>query len=248
MIKIDESEIKEVNMIGSEPNSVIKKICKLMDIIYNKDNYFSNIDLEFFNINGSVLLYGIPGVGKTTIIYNCLKYALEQYGIESYVLKTTDIIVSNLGQATINLHDELEEFRDLEEGILFLDEIDRLCVNRQNVNEISELKRMLIELMQFLDLIKYSSKKMVIGCTNVIDQLDGALRRRFSFQKEIKEPTVEEKIKFVELCFEKVGCQSYKINPRAIVTEKYKTMDMIKEDFRNVILEGSFDDLKNMFI
>ena len=41
-------------------------------------------------------------------------------------------------------------------SLLFLDEIDRLCVNRQNSNEISELKRMLIELMQFLDKMQYS--------------------------------------------------------------------------------------------
>lgn len=248
MMKIDESVLNKTDMIGCKANSVIKKICMLIDFIFSEKNCFENIDLDFFNIQGSVLLYGIPGIGKTTIVYNCLRYALDEYGVESYTFNTSDIIVTNLGQATKNLHDKLEEFQSKEEGILFLDEIDRLCVNRQNSNEISELKRMLIELMQFLDKMQYSSQKMVIGCTNIINQLDGALIRRFSIQEEINKPMVEEKIEFINLCLEKSGYRTSKITSDTEFLEQYQTMDAIKKDFRDAILDGSLDEFKNKFI
>jgi len=248
MVKIDESMLNKTDMVGNKANLIIKKICGLIDIIYSNENHLQNVDLDFFNINGSVLLYGIPGVGKTTIVHNCLKYALDQYGIESYTLETSDIIVSDLGQATKNLHDRLEEFQNKKEGILFLDEIDRLCVNRESLSEISELKRMLIELMQFLESLNHSSQKMVIGCTNIINQLDAALRRRFSIQEEITEPTIDEKREFIKLCLEKSGYKLDNFTFDISILEEYQTMDMIKKDFRDAILENVIDDFKNKFV
>ena len=86
MMKIDESVLNRTDMIGCKANSVIKKIFMMIDLIYSRKNYFKNIDLEFFNIQGSVLLYGIPGIGKTTIVHNCLRYALDEYGVDHILL------------------------------------------------------------------------------------------------------------------------------------------------------------------
>ena len=137
-------------MIGKNSNDTIRQITRMMDLVYGSKT-FSNIDLSFFDINGSVLLYGIPGVGKTTIVMNCINYALDKYGIEAYTIDTPEVIVSNLGESTQKIYKELDEFASLNEGILFIDEIDRLCVNRHNKDEVSELKRVLIEIMKFMD-------------------------------------------------------------------------------------------------
>ena len=59
MMKIDESVLNKTDMIGCKANSVIKKICMLIDFIFSTKNYFKNIDLNFFNIQGSILLYFI---------------------------------------------------------------------------------------------------------------------------------------------------------------------------------------------
>ena len=85
--------------------------------------------------------------------------ALDKYGIEAYTIDTPEVIVSNLGESTQNIYKELDEFASLNEGILFIDEIDRLCVNRNNKDEVSELKRVLIEIMKFMDEIHYHLKK-----------------------------------------------------------------------------------------
>ena len=185
MKRIAEDRIANTLMFGNESEEITKRITKMMDIIYGESTYY-NIDFSFFDINGSALLYGIPGVGKTTIAMNCINYSLERYGVEAYTLEASKVIVSDLGETTRNLFLELNEFAALKEGLLFIDELDQLCVNRSNKDEISELKRMLIELMKFMDTLSISSKKVIIACTNDIDQIDPALKRRFSIKKEIQ--------------------------------------------------------------
>lgn len=234
MNKLIEKKIASTSMIGKNSNDTIRQITRMMDLVYGSKT-FSNIDLSFFDVNGSVLLYGIPGVGKTTIVMNCINYALDKYGIEAYTIDTPEVIVSNLGESTQNIYKELDEFASLNEGILFIDEIDRLCVNRNNKDEVSELKRVLIEIMKFMDENTLLSKKMIIACTNVIEQIDTALIRRFSIKKEITNPSSEEKEQFILLCMEKCGLEKKPVKKELL--EKYITMDDIKNDFRDAILD-----------
>ena len=242
MNRIEESKIVTTSIIGIDSNKTICQIQRLMDMIYGGET-FGEIDIDFFDINGSVLLYGIPGVGKTTIAMNCIFYCLEKYGVEAYTFDTSEIIVSNLGESTKNLHEELERFAMLERGILFIDELDRLCINRNNKDEISELKRMLIEFMDFLDTNTLVSKKIVIACTNVINQLDTALIRRFSIVKNIGEPSLEDKLQFTLRCMKKCGREGKKVNNK--VLKKYKTLDAIKHGFREAILDDRLEDFIN---
>lgn len=238
MYRIREEDIIDTRIFGAENNKIIEQIENLIDFVCEEDK-FDDVDLDFFGINGSVLLYGIPGVGKTSMVMKCINYALDKYGVEAYTFETSEIIVSELGKSTYNLHKELKAFSDLKEGILFIDELDSLCVNRNDNDELSELKRMLIDFMKFMDKFSSTSKKMIISCTNVIDQIDPALVRRFSITKEIYKPTLEEKREFMNICIEKCGFNSKKISNH--VLSKYATIDDIKRQFRNEILNGSLE-------
>ena len=192
MDRFEEASIKHTDLLGKSINSVVDQINHYIDLIMDK-NSTNNIDYNFFDIKGIFLFYGTPGTGKTAASHNIMKYALDNYGLEAYHINTSDIIVSGLGESVKNLCNELSCFSFHDQGILFLDEIDKLCVNRSNTDEVSELKRMLIELMQFFDSLDYKSQKIIIACTNVRDQLDKALLRRFSLQYEFKQPSFEEK-------------------------------------------------------
>ena len=237
MHKLEENQIKNTPMIGSEYHQIANKITRLIDFIYDEGQ--GGVDWSFFDINGSVLLYGIPGVGKTTLAMNCIDYALTTYGVDSYTIETSEIIVSNLGESTRNLYEELNHFAKLDQGILFIDELDRICVSRNNIGDVSELKRMLIELMRFLDSMTLTSRKLIFACTNVIDQIDPALIRRFSLKHEFHVPSMDEKREFMQLCMEKCGLNRQNI--KTPILEKYQTMDDIKSAFRNAIFNNSLD-------
>lgn len=238
--RIDEKLISTYDLFGNEIHRVEQQIKGLIDIMMS-DNP-ADVDYDFFDLHGTVLLYGIPGIGKTSVMSNCMNYALDQYGADCYELMSSNIVEADLGKATKNLSDALQEFEREEKGILFIDEIDRLCVNRKN-DEISELKRMLIELMQFFDRQKAANKKVILCCTNVFEQIDGALVRRFAICEEIGTPTKEELVEFANVCMEKAKMAGRIID---ISNSSINTFDDVKKSFRNSLLMHS--DRNDSFI
>ena len=100
-------------------------------------------------------------------------------------------------------------------------------------DEISELKRMLIELMFYFDNLKIKDKKVLLSCTNVVDQIDKAFLRRFSILEEINKPTVDDLLDFVNICMEKASF-SGKIYS---LPSEILTFDDVKRTFRNAILQ-----------
>ena len=181
---------------------------------------------------------GIPGTGKTSIVRNVLSYALEKYQVDAYTIFTTDVIEADLGKTVSNFKDQIDEFREKEQGILFIDEIDKFCVNRNNSDEVSEMKRLLIEMMSYIDAISISSSKMILGCTNVVNQLDDALIRRFSICEQIDLPSDDEKEEYAELCLRKLGEASAKQMFDRSLISKWQTFDDVKKYFRAKILIG----------
>lgn len=228
-MRIEEDRIKHNMLFGMNAKNVEEQIKSLIDLIF-KDNQ-NEIDYDFFDIHGTVLLHGIPGTGKTTIISNCMHYALKIYGVDCYELHPSEIIESALGKANKNLVNAINEFEQKEKGILFIDELDRLCVNRQS-DELDELKRMLIELMQFFDRQRISDKKIILCCTNVFSQIDAALIRRFSICEEMKSPTEYELIEYANICREKAAIKGKIIG----ISDCIDTFDSVKGAFRKVIL------------
>lgn len=245
MNRINESTLNETRLIGTSCCTTEKKIKNLIDSIENNSN---NIEMfNFFDIKGTVLLYGIAGGGKTSIAKNVMYYALDKYGIESYSINPSEIITSGLGESVKNLSDELKEFDEKEEGILFIDEIDKFFINRTSQDELSELKRLLIEMMSFIDRLSIDKKKILIGCTNIFEQMDSALKRRFAICEEIGKPSEDEKLEFCKICLEKVGLQ-FKTNQNCIdrkFLQQFETMDSIKSYFRNKIIMNQIKSINN---
>ncbi|QXC35586.1 ATP-binding protein [Aeromonas sp. FDAARGOS 1407] len=188
LIRVDESLInKNSNLIGHED---IYNSCKrVMDIIHGPDNGMVELcdELDIRSIN---IFHGETGTGKTTLSYSLAKYALEKFEIETYELKFQDIITAELGKTLENFHlafDEVNELCKNGEGVvLFLDEFDRILVDRKQSNEVSEMKRAFISLMDFFQSISLDRKITILATTNCFYLIDPALKRRFSFHYEVK--------------------------------------------------------------
>ena len=244
---------KTDNFIGYD--KLICEIKKISDIIFGNKNKIPVNVLNYFSINGNVILYGKPGVGKTSISYKIALDVLNEYGIKSYQLSTADIIETNLGKTTSNIKSAIEEIKSISKeygALLILDEVDRLFIDRENDKEISELKRMLIEFMDFLDNLTINDKVMIIGITNLISILDSAFTRRFIFQYEIKN---DEKVLY-ELIKDSNKLLSIEMSEKdlkhyaKLFYKKEKTCDFVKSVYRKEIL-NSFDkpkELKNNII
>lgn len=108
------------------------------------------------------------------------------------------------------------------------------------------MKRLLIEFMGYIDTLSVADKKIIIGCTNVYDSLDVALKRRFAITEEITNPSEGEKNEFFNICVKKTGMDfPCDIQLNSMYLEKFKNMDSIKSLFRDSILTGDLCGLHN---
>ncbi len=245
MNRIEEDLIKKTEIVGEKVKKIEKKIDCLIDGIFTES--YTDAVYNFFDIKGTVLLHGVPGVGKTSVAYNVMNYALERYGVESYSIFPSEIIVSGLGETVKNLSKELKDFESFKEGILFIDEIDKFCINRTGQEELSELKRLLIEMMSFIDRLSVDKKKVLIGCTNVYSQIDDALKRRFTICEEIDKPTDDEKMDFIRICLKKINLPILENDKKLDKTflARFETIDSIKSYFRDHLIMNSINSIKN---
>lgn len=99
------------------------------------------------------------------------------------VVKFSGIISSSLGQTQTNIGN-MFDYAKRTPCVLCIDEIDALGTMRGKKDDVAEMSRVVIALMQELDNIK--NDVIVIGTTNRPDQLDEALIRRFVQRHEVK--------------------------------------------------------------
>jgi ATP-dependent Zn protease len=132
-----------------------------------------------------ILFHGPPGCGKTA---TALALA-STLGVPAYVVRFDALIGSYLGQTAARML-EVFQFAAQSKCVLLLDEIDVLGKRRGSERDVGELDRIVVGLMQELDLSPV--KGLIIGASNLPRQLDDALWRRFDLRMEFKAPSSRE--------------------------------------------------------
>jgi energy-coupling factor transporter ATP-binding protein EcfA2 len=136
-----------------------------------------------------VLLIGPPGNGKTTLA-GAIAGGLN---VPFYAAQYGKMFGSFLGE-TARYMGKLFEFVELQNCVLFFDEIDTIAKERDDPHETGEIKRAVNSFLLHLD--NLPSDVIVIGATNHDALLDSAVWRRFQIIIELPNPTEEELLKF----------------------------------------------------
>lgn len=161
--------------------SVENSIDDFIDIVNHKPA-FDEIGLD---INTSLLLYGPPGCGKTSIA----KHIAHKLDLPIVIARFDSLVSSLLGNTSKNIR-SLFEYANSKPCILFLDEFDAIAKDRKDPQELGELKRVINSLLQNID--EFLVNNILIAATNHHELLDDAIWRRFETVLEVKVPDFSE--------------------------------------------------------
>jgi len=128
------------------------------------------------------IFFGPPGCGKT-LAARSLGTLME---LPVFTVRFSSVVGAYLGQTGANLR-SVFRFAETTPCIVLLDEFDAVARTRGRSDDVGELDRVVISLLQELDHTMPSG--IVIAATNVPDSLDRAIWRRFDLSVEFPLPS-----------------------------------------------------------
>jgi transitional endoplasmic reticulum ATPase len=127
-----------------------------------------------------VLMYGLPGCGKTL-----LARAVAHEAAAAFIyVSGPEIIQKFYGESEARLRKIFEDAQRRAPCIIFFDEIDAIAPKRDRVEGEVE-KRVVAQLLALMDGLKSRGDVIVMAATNRPNSIDPALRRPGRFDREI---------------------------------------------------------------
>lgn len=171
---------KELNDLleFTRPNDKLKdmvlndKLKKIIIRILDEQKQIEKLRQHNLFPRKKLLLTGPPGCGKTMTA----KVLSNELGIPLFVIRLDGLISRYMGESIAKLRlvfDTMKEFR----AVYLFDEFDSIGTTRNHGNDIGEIKRVLNSFL--LQIEKDESNSLIVAATNMPENLDEALFRRF---------------------------------------------------------------------
>ncbi|MBO5773390.1 MAG: AAA family ATPase [Clostridia bacterium] len=138
---------------------------------------------------GGILLYGLPGTGKTLIA----EAIAHETGATFFSVKCSDLGSKWFGETEQNIRDVFESARACENAVIFFDEIEAYATSRRENSAMERSVPEFLAQMQGVGASEERNKILIIGATNKPWKLDGAFLRPGRFDEKIYVPLPDEK-------------------------------------------------------
>ncbi|MHC1567976.1 MAG: CDC48 family AAA ATPase [Candidatus Syntropharchaeia archaeon] len=171
----------------------IQKVREMIELPLKHPEIFQQLGIE---PPKGVLLHGPPGTGKTLIA----KAVACESGARFFYIAGPEIMSKYYGESEGRLREIFEEAEENAPSIIFIDELDSIAPKREEV--VGEVERRVVaQLLTMMDGLRERGQVIVIGATNRINAIDGALRRpgRFDREIELRVPRMEDRKEILQI-------------------------------------------------
>lgn len=186
--------------------------------------------------------YGPPGSGKSTII-DAFAHEMAGKGFKFISLVGGDIHASLVGVAEKTVDAVFKTAIDNEPCIVFIDEIENVCVNRAMPHVEGHEKRLTVAFLEAYNAMKKEGKRVIfMGATNFPSRVDEAMLDRISLVP-VPLPDEEVRKKFFTDRFQTLSLEEgFTPDEMAERTDNYSFRDMIR------IVEIIYVDIREMAV
>ena len=199
----------------------LKEILQMVVINPIKNNEFRE------KMPKGIMLYGPPGSGKTMLA----KALANLSGMNFISIKGPELVSKYLGESEEKLKDFFNKARQVSPSILFIDEIDTICLQESSYN--TNTHRLTSQLLLEMDGFKDLNNVVVLAATNKIEQIDKSLLRsgRFDLVLETRTPNIKELISIFNI----------KKNTKGL------EVDLTKKQLESLLKDFNGADIDTMF-
>lgn len=185
--------VLDFSKIGGLDDTIVR-LREIIQLPLNYPDLFDRFNVKPYR---GILLYGPPGNGKTMIA----KALAHSLGAKFFSIEGAELMSKYVSVGEQELRKIFENAEESGKGVIFIDELDAIAVDRNDNSEGYEV-RYVTTLLTLMDGMKNSKSRIVImGATNRVEALDSALRRpgRFDLDFEIPLPNAENRYEIFKL-------------------------------------------------
>ena len=174
----------------------IQDVRETVELPLTRPELFTNIGVE---PPKGILLYGLPGTGKTLIAK-----AVAEHSMATFIhMSGSELVHKFIGEGAQLVRDIFDMARDKAPSVVFIDEIDAVGGIRTSdgTTGSAEVNRTMMQLLAELDGFRSRGDIKVIAATNRIDILDPALLRSGRFDRILEIPltNAEARLKILQI-------------------------------------------------
>lgn len=199
--------------------------------------------------------YGPAGSGKSYLIEAFASEMMEK-GFKFIHLLGSEVHQSLVGAAEKTVQIAFQEAIDNSPCIIFIDEVENVCVNRKKAHIEGHEKRLTVSFLEAYNMMKYSGKRIIfLGATNFPSQVDEAMLDRINLVR-VPLPDEASRERYFRKTFEVVKVEDgFSFADMAAQTDNFSYRDLderlvptIMETLRKQLIERYKvrDDAGNM--